>query len=102
MDVAPGTIVIIDAAGYEMIQFAESKTLRKCRFEAVYQGSPASRIFGEDVDEQRIQIGMTAQTSLQLVSTKKTRVELFGRLYCVITMSDVPSSNQPKNFAIPG
>ena len=57
MDVAPGTIVIIDAAGYEMILFAESKTLRKCRFEAVYQGSPASRIFGEDVDEQRIQIG---------------------------------------------
>ena len=56
MEVKPGTMVLIDIGGIEVVRFAEAEE-KKCRFEGIYYSHPSSIVFGEDVTQFRLAVG---------------------------------------------
>lgn len=57
-EVEPGEIVTLSDAGMSSRRFAEpARTLARCAFEHVYFASPASRIFGQNVQQVRERLG---------------------------------------------
>jgi amidophosphoribosyltransferase len=61
-DVEPGTMVFIDRSGMRIKRFA-GPCEKKCRFEGIYYGHPASRIFGEEVGRFRMKIGRALESA---------------------------------------
>ena len=64
-EVEPGEMCIVDSNGLESIQFSEpEKPLHKCIFEFIYFSRPDSKVFGENVDKVRRELGrMLAEES---------------------------------------
>ena len=57
-EVEPGEMCIVDGEGLRSFQFARrARTLSKCIFEFIYFSRPDSRVFGENVDKVRRQLG---------------------------------------------
>jgi amidophosphoribosyltransferase len=57
-EVEPGEMCIVDSNGLESIQFSEpEKPLHKCIFEFIYFSRPDSKVFGENVDKVRRELG---------------------------------------------
>ena len=57
-EVEPGEVCIIDDNGLESMRFAEpEKRLHKCIFEFIYFSRPDSKVFGENVDKVRRELG---------------------------------------------
>lgn len=57
-EIGPGEMCVAGEEGLSSIQFAEpAKTLSKCIFEFIYFSRPDSKVFGENVDKVRRQLG---------------------------------------------
>jgi amidophosphoribosyltransferase len=57
-EVEPGEICVVDSSGIDSIRFAEpAKPLEKCIFEFIYFSRPDSKVFGENVDKIRRELG---------------------------------------------
>jgi amidophosphoribosyltransferase len=57
-EVEPGELCVIDRKGLRSIKFAErAERLSKCIFEFIYFSRPDSKVFGENVDKIRRQLG---------------------------------------------
>ena len=57
-EVEPGEMCIVDSNGLESIQFSKpEKPLHKCIFEFIYFSRPDSKVFGENVDKVRRELG---------------------------------------------
>ena len=57
-EVEPGEMCVVDENGLESIRFAEpEKRLHKCIFEFIYFSRPDSKVFGENVDKVRRELG---------------------------------------------
>jgi amidophosphoribosyltransferase len=57
-EVEPGEMCVVGADGMESIRFAEAaKRLSKCIFEFIYFSRPDSKVFGENVDKVRRELG---------------------------------------------
>jgi amidophosphoribosyltransferase len=57
-EVEPGEMCVVDSNGLESIRFAErARRLSKCIFEFIYFSRPDSKVFGENVDKVRRELG---------------------------------------------
>ncbi|UCF04765.1 MAG: amidophosphoribosyltransferase [bacterium] len=57
-EVEPGELCVIDRTGLHSIRFAErAERLSKCIFEFIYFSRPDSKVFGENVDKIRRELG---------------------------------------------
>lgn len=57
-EVEPGEMCVVGAGGMQSIRFAEAaKPLSKCIFEFIYFSRPDSKVFGENVDKVRRELG---------------------------------------------
>jgi amidophosphoribosyltransferase len=57
-EVEPGEMCVVDSSGIDSIRFAEpGKPLEKCIFEFIYFSRPDSKVFGENVDKVRRELG---------------------------------------------
>lgn len=59
-EVEPGTMVSIRHGGFDVKRFAKPCE-KKCRFEAIYFSHPASTVFGEEVDQFRMDLGQALE-----------------------------------------
>lgn len=59
-EVEPGEMCIVAAGSMKSVRFAEpAKRLSKCIFEFIYFSRPDSKVFGENVDKVRRELGRT-------------------------------------------
>jgi amidophosphoribosyltransferase len=56
-DIAPGEMLVVDAAGMRSLEVAPPAPRHQCIFEHIYFARPDSRVFGESVDRARRRSG---------------------------------------------
>ena len=65
-EIEPGEMCVVGADGMKSIRFAEAaKRLSKCIFEFIYFSRPDSKVFGENVDKVRRELGRRLAEELE-------------------------------------